>query len=245
MNAPAVAAAPAIATQDIFVKVPQTTLPDGRVVPAFQVGQYLCSKGPDGRVVVTAEGTPWTDINYHDARRACADAGYALITESQALALALQVARKPLNWTGGAVGNGDLHQGLRNDTVDEAQPGTFVPEEVDETRGFFLANSGPTVFDLAGNAFTWVFDDVQGDTDGIVAKPFAANSPSIKSAPFPSMKRGVGWYPKAGADWAGVALVRGGCWYSGSGAGVFRLSYGWPDLGDDVVGFRCTKPIGL
>lgn len=245
MNAPAVAAAPTIATQDLFVKVPQTTLPNGRVVPAFEVGQYLCSKSADGRAVVTAEGTPWTDISYHDARRACADAGYALITESQALAIALQVAREPLNWTGGAVGNGDLHQGLRNDSVDEAQPGTFVPEEVDETRGFFLPDRGPTVFDLAGNAFTWVFDDVQGDAEGLVAKPFAPGSPSITMAPYPSMKRGVGWYPKAGANWAGDALVRGGCWRSGSYAGVFYLGDGWPDGEDDSVGFRCTKPIGL
>jgi len=245
MNAPAVAAAPTITTQDLFVKVPQTTLPNGRVVPAFEIGQYLCSQGPDGRAVVTAEGTPWTDISYHDARRACADAGYALITESQALALALQVAREPLNWTGGAVGNGDLHQGLRNDSVDEAQPGTFVPEEVDETRGFFRPDRGPTVFDLAGNAFTWVFDDVQGDAEGLVAKPFAPGSPSIDSAPFPSMKKGVGWYPKAGADWAGNALVRGGYWYSESDAGVFRLSDAWPDSELDYVGFRCTKPIGL
>ena len=54
MNAPAVAAAPAIATQDLFVKVPQTTLPNGRVVPAFEVGQYLCSKGADGRAICRA-----------------------------------------------------------------------------------------------------------------------------------------------------------------------------------------------
>ena len=59
------------------------------------------------------------------------------------------------------------------------------------------------------------------------------------------MKKGVGWYPKAGADWAGYALFRGGCWGSGSYAGVFYLYYVWPGNEYDYVGFRCTKPIGL
>lgn len=42
-------AAPAV--ENLFVTVPETTLPGGLVVPAFQVGQYLCSKGAGKSVV--------------------------------------------------------------------------------------------------------------------------------------------------------------------------------------------------
>ena len=56
------------------------------------------------------------------------------------------------------------------------------------------------------------------------------------------MEKGTGWRPSAGRDWSGLALVRGGYWDSVGDAGAFRLNYDWPDLGDDSVGFRCTKP---
>jgi formylglycine-generating enzyme required for sulfatase activity len=249
MNASAVSAArevapAATAVQNLFVTVPQTTLPNGTVVPAFRVGQYLCSMGADGKAAVTREGVPWTRIDYRAARQACAAAGFSLISELQALALAHHIAQQDINWTGGKVGAGALLQGLRNDTVERAQPGTFVPEDMNEARGFRLA-TGEIVFDVAGNAYTWVFDDVQGDAEGIVARPFAADSPSITTAPAPSGEKGVGWYPKAGRDWAGCALIRGGGWGSGSCAGAFRLGYVWPDYAHDNVGFRCTTVADL
>lgn len=247
MNATAAVAAdpvPAVVATDLFVKVPATTLPNGTLVPSFEVGKYLCSKGPAGRAAVTYEGTPWTRIRYAAARQACAAAGYALITELQALALAHQVAHEAANWSGGKFGTGKLKQGLHLGTVRSAQPGTYGSPDPDEPRGFVLSN-GMIICDVAGNAYTWVFDDVQGDAEGLITKPFAADSPSITTAPFPSMEKGVGWYPSVEDDWAGVALVRGGCWRSGSRAGVFRLDYGWPVYGIVIVGFRCTKPIGL
>lgn len=247
MNATAAVAAdpvPAAVATDLFVKVPATTLPNGTLVPSFEVGKYLCSKGTAGRAAVTHEGTPWTRITYRAARKACSAAGYALITESQALALALNIAQQDDNWSGGKVGEGALYRGLHKWSVDSAQPGTFQPSDPEERRGFLLSN-GMVIHDAAGNAYTWVFDDVQGNADGIVAKPFAADSPSITTAPFPSMEKGVGWYPDVDDDWAGDALIRGGCWGSGSGAGVFYLGNVWPVYGDVVVGIRCTKPIGL
>lgn len=247
MNATAVIAAdpvPAAVATDLFVKVPATALPNGTLVPSFEVGKYLCSKGAKGRAAVTYEGKPWTRITYRAARKACSAAGYALITELQALALALNIAQQDDNWSGGKVGEGVLRRGLHKWSVDSAQPGTFEPSDPEEQRGFLLSN-GMIIHDAAGNAYTWVFDDVQGNADGIVTKAFAADSPSITTAPFPSREKGMGWYPDAGDDWAGNALIRGGFWGSESSAGVFRLSGDWPDLEGGSVGFRCTKPIGL
>lgn len=246
----------AAAVHNLFVTVPATTLPcvivggvvtrPGITVPAFQVGQYLCSKGADGKAVVAAAGAPWVEINYAAARQACLDAGFALITETQALSLAFNLFQQDLNWTGGAVGEGSMFQGLRLDLddVDEPYAFDFVSRDPSERRGFRLAD-GQLVMDAAGNAYTWVFDDVQGNENGLIAQAFAADSPSIATAPYASMERGMGWRPDAGTNWSGVALRRGGCWFSDSHAGVFNLNRGWAADDNGSVGFRCTKPIGL
>jgi formylglycine-generating enzyme required for sulfatase activity len=246
----------AVAVQNLFVTVPETTLPcvirggavvrPGIVVPAFQVGQYLCSKAADGKAVVAAAGAPWVDINYTEARQACAAAGYALITETQALSLAFNLFQQDANWISGTVGEGNMFQGLRLDLDDTDEPYAFdyVSRDSSERRTFFLAD-GQLVMDAAGNAYTWVFDDVQGDPAGLVSRAFGAESPSIATAPYESLERGMGWFPGASANWSGHALIRGGCWCSYSDAGVFALSSDSPDDDDGDVGFRCTKPIGL
>ena len=224
----------------LFVPIPETTLPGGRVVPAFRVGRYVCTRGENGKAAVTVEGAPWVDINFTEAKRACIKAGYALITESQALAIAYRIAAIDANWTGGKVGQGKLYQGLRKWTVKSAQPGTYTPKDADEQRHFFVS-SKDSIFDAAGNVFTWVFDDVQGDTGGLIAKPFAKDSPSLV-IPYPTEDKGQGWTPKAGAAWSGDALLRGGCWDSESDAGAFGLSSRRPGRCRGNVGFRCTQP---
>lgn len=227
----------------IFVVVPEVTLPNGVVVPSFKVGKYLSSRSAGEILQVTAEGAPWVEIDYADSIEACKAAGGTLITELQYLAIAHDIANQPSNWTGGKVGDSELYRGLHTGDVDEAQPGTFESSNLNERRWHVLSN-GETVFDFSGNAYSWVFDDVQGDESGIVAKPFAKDSPSITTAPFPSMEKGVGWIPKAGSDRSGLALVRGGCWNSDGRAGVFVLYSDWPDGEDGYVGFRCTKSLG-
>jgi len=232
--------ATASADQPLFAPVPETTLPDGTVVPAFQVAKYLSGQDDAGKMIVSESVAPWVEINYHDAKAAAVAAGLQLITETQWLAIAHDIASQDINWTGGKVGEGSLFQGLRKWTVEEAQAGDFVSPDPDERRWFELSN-GARIYDFPGNAFSWVFDDVQGDDDGLIAKPFAAESPSLATAPYPSMEKGMGYRPIAGSDWSGDALVRGGCWYSYGYAGAFGLLSGWPVSEDDNVGFRCTK----
>lgn len=223
-----------------FITVPETTLPNGVTVPAFQVGKFLCSKGPMDIPQVNALAAPWVEIDYAEARQACAGAGLALITELQALAIAHDIASQGINWAGGAVGEGNVFQGLHKGKVSCAQHADFVSDDPDERRWHELSN-GERIFDFAGNAYTWVFDDVQGDEQGLVAKAFAEDSPSIATAPHPSMKKGMGWRPPAGRDWSGFALVRGGYWNGGDVAGVFYLDGDWPDYRSGGIGFRCTK----
>jgi hypothetical protein len=218
-----------------FVTVPETTLPNGTVVPAFRVGQYHATQRQDG--------TPWVEVNYHDARAAAGRTGLTLITETQWLAIAHNIAQQPINWTSGTVGEGKLFQGMRNGNVDGAQPHSYEPEDADERRWHELSN-GERVYDFSGHIYSWVFDDVQGDEDsGLINNPFEKDSPSLTTAPASSFEKGVGWMPSAGANWSGHALCRGGCWSSGDGAGVFYLYYVWPDVEYVSVGFRCTKSL--
>lgn len=224
---------------DLFISVPETKLPNGIVVPAFQVGQYACTQGEDDKATVTAEGAPWVRINFEEAKAACDNAGFQLITELQWLAIAHDAAAQACNWTKGEVGAGKLFRSIRKGNVSHAQPGNVEPEDKKERRWLTLSN-GERICDLNGNVFQWVFDNVQGDEKGLVTSAFTDNSASLL-APYPSMKKGMGWRPDVGSNWSGDALIRGGYWYSVSLAGAFYLSGGWPDGRYGYVGFRAAR----
>ncbi len=229
------------ANGDCFVTVPATKLPDGSTVPEFRVGQFLTGRDSHGRLAITPEAEPWVRISYHDARKAAAAAGYALITERQWLAIALNVFGVKENWYRSGAGELCLRQGICNGHVSAAQAGTYTCADDSEQRWLTLSNGQP-ICDINGNAYSWVFDDVQGDAAGLVRGRIEADSLSLKTAPFPSGEKGMGYRPDGARDWSGYALFRGGYWGSDSSAGVFRLSGDWPDYARVYVGFRCTKP---
>src|ERR1051325_11211470 len=70
-------------TAALLITVPEVTLPNGTVVPSFQVGKYHCSRGANNVAALSPIAKPWVEINFHDAKKACAAAGYKLITELQ------------------------------------------------------------------------------------------------------------------------------------------------------------------
>lgn len=225
---------------DGFITVPARTLPTGQHVPEFQVGKYVCSKSKDGLAFVSADGKPWVNINFAGAKTACEVAGFSLITELQYLSIACDIAEQDINWTGGKVGQGKLFQGLHLGTVKGAQDGHYVSPNESERRWHQLSN-GERIYDFSGNVWTWVFDDVHGNGEGIISSTITADSPSLACAPDECHKQGGGYLPDAPLNWSRVALIRGGCWCSGDDAGVFLLGYGWPDYGYVYLGFRCTK----
>jgi hypothetical protein len=226
-------------SSDNFITVPETTLPTGHVVPSFQVAQYHCSGNSNGPVVIDPRATPCVRVTYKQAKSLCEQAGFKLITETQCLAIAHNIAQQGINWTSGQVGEGSLYQGIHMGKVSGPQPGTYEVDEA-ERRWHELSN-GARIYDFAGNVFTWVHDDVQGDAEGLVSGTIAKDSPSLTCAPAPSCEKGVGFVPSGKLNWSGHALIRGGCWFSESRAGVFYLYYDWPDYAGDSVGFRCTK----
>lgn len=224
-----------------FVPVPETVLPDGTVVPAFLAGKYLASRGPGDIPLSVADAAPWVNISYHEARAACERAGGQLIAERRALAIAWDVSQQPENWTGGAVGEGVLRMGLHKGSVSEAQPGSFEPQDAEERRWFVLSN-GERIFDVAGNASSWIFDDVQGDKNGLTTV-IEADSISLTTAPYGICEKGMGWRPDGRRDWSGYALIRAAYWHSERNAGPFYLVGGWPGRRYRSVGFRCTKSL--
>lgn len=238
------AAVAAATPAQAFVRVPGRTLAmaGGDIaVPDFLVGQYLTHIGAGGVAVIAADVVPTVRISYFDAVKAGSAAGLSLLTLSQSAVLALDVAEQAVNWSGGAVGDGTLLQGLHLGTVRGAVDGNYVSPNPLERRGFALS-TGEIVYDVAGHLYTWLRDDVHGDERGLVAtESLPGDSPVVCGAPAASGEQGVGWYPPVGRDWSGRALVRGGCWCSDSRAGVFYLDLVWPDGGDVSVGFRCTK----
>lgn len=225
-----------------FVTVPETTLPGGLVVPSFQVGKYPCSKSDDGLAIIVADRKPWHSINYHDSVAACQASEFNLITETQWLAIAYQISQQPENWTSGKVGEGDIFQGLYLGTVSEAQDGNCKSSNQLE-RVWHVLSNGERIFHFAGNLYSWVFDNVQGDAQGIITKEFAEDSPTVTTAPYPSRTHGIGYADVAGDDWSGRALVRGGYWSSGSNAGVFYVNRDRPSSHLGRVGFRVTKSL--
>jgi len=230
-----------VKASSLFVTVPEVTLPNGKVVPSFQVAQYIASRGPAGIPQSVADAMPWVEINYDNARKACAVAGYDLLAETRALAIAYDISQQDINWTGGKVGEGKIFQGIHKDNVSEAQEGTYESDDAEERRWHQLSN-GEKIYDFSGNCYSWVFDDIQGDENGLTGK-IAADSISLTTAPYPSQEKGMGWRPDGERNWSGGALVRGGCWGSDSYAGVFYLDVFGPGHRIGGVGFRCTKSL--
>src|SRR5471030_1714524 len=224
-----------------FVSIPETTLPDGTVVPAFKYGRYPASKGVDGAVAHSISAKPWVRIKFADAVAACDAAGLQLARETQELAVRHLICQQPENWSGGEVGVGHVFQGLHRGTVSGAQAADYVSPNADE-RSYHVLPGGERVYGVAGNIFTYAFDDVQGAPSGFVAGRVREDSISLTTAPFPAYEKGMGHRTDGDVNWSGGALIRGGFWGGGDYAGVFRLGYTAPVDASGVVGFRCTKP---
>ena len=223
-----------------FITVPEVTLPNGQVVPSFQTFKYPASRAGSIVPVSSPSESPWVNVSYNQVRSVTSCFGLGLLRETQALAIAWDISQQDINWTGGKVGEGSLYQGVRKGNVSKAQPGNYESKDTEE-RSWHQLSNGERIYHFAGNVYTWIFDDVQGDENGIVARKFAKDSPSLITAPYPSMEKGMGWRPSAGDNWSGRALIRGGCWVWDANAGVFYLNGDGPDHRYDDVGFRCIK----
>lgn len=230
-----------------FIRVPEVHLPCGIVVPTFEASTFLCSQAPDSRVpraASLARLTPWVRVSYWEALAACRASGWSLITERQWLAIAHDAAGQNCNWTGGKVGLGKLKQGLRKRSILSPASGMYQPDDKSEARWKTLSN-GQKLCDFGGNAWSWVYDDIQGGQEGVtgVVEP---DSPSVTTAPCDPRADGMGIFPKAGSArlvWDDRGLIRGGGCCSGKDAGAFALYAALLNGKYAMVGFRATRPV--
>lgn len=84
--------------QDAFCCIPATTLPSGLVIPGFELGQYLCSRGPENKIAVCANNEPIRQLGYFEAREACHRAGFRLLTIRQMIAIVYRASTWPSNY---------------------------------------------------------------------------------------------------------------------------------------------------
>ena len=235
------------AMENAFIRVPETHLPCGLVVPPFEVSTFLCSQDPESRAPRAASQvsyTPWVRISYFAASAACRAAGWSLITERQWLAIAHDAAGQNCNWTGGKFGLGKLKQGLRKRSILSPASGMYRPDDESEARWKTLSN-GQRLCDFGGNAWSWVYDDIQGGPEG-VAGVVEPDSPSVTTAPCDPRADGMGIFPKAGPSrmvWDDRGLIRGGGCRSGKDAGAFALYAALLNGQYAMVGFRATRPV--
>lgn len=224
-----------------WVGVPSMNIPTGpsttRNVPAFCVMKYI--PGNVGAVATSsASATPWVSINWADAQTKCAasTAGGRLIRESEWMALAHNLTGVDANWTGGAVDNGNIKDGLQNSEAGSAQPSTGTAA----TGGGRprTLSTGDVVWDIGGNVYQWTYNDLTGASSGQYGTSMPVEQVAV---PYASQTRGMGYYPAAGTNWSGYAPVRGGDWDHGTNAGPFRLDYHGPTGTSAGIGFRCTK----
>lgn len=227
-------------TGDQFIRVPETALPSGLVVPSFEVGKFLCGAAVDGGApIISAGADPWTMIGFHDAMQACTSAGWTLLSESQWLAIAWDLCRQNINWTGCTFGAGKLRQGLRKGNAPKPVCALYQSSDPGEERWKVMSN-GAAICDFGGNAYQWLIDDIQGDLDG-TSRTIEMDSPSVTTAPMPRLTSGMGWRPTDRRDIPGRALCRGGSWRSGKDAGAFCLWFA-PAMGMyKGVGFRAAR----
>lgn len=230
-----------------FTRVPTTHLPGGLVVQSFEVSTFLCCQDPESRVPRPGShvaSTPWVRVSYFAASAACRAAGWSLITERQWLAIAHDAAGQNCNWTGGKFGLGKLKQGLRKRSILSPASGMYRPDDESEARWKTLSN-GQRLCDFGGNAWSWVYDDIQGGPEG-VAGVVEPDSPSVTTAPCDPRADGMGIFPKAGPSrmvWDDRGLIRGGGCRSGKDAGAFAMYAALLNGQYAMVGFRATRPV--
>lgn len=209
--------------------------------------------------------TPWVSITRNNARTACTDAGFRLISNAEWQTVARSLEATASNWSGGAVGTGLMFRGhsdnnpagpqaisdsadVYSDTGNTAAQAMGSGKE--QRRSMTLAN-GAVIWDLAGNVWEWVYDDISGnDTTPTVT----ASSEFTNTTYYPAADTGSrsvfgplnSTFSKAhyvGYSYGGTAgaVRRGSQAADFSNSGVFTVALlSDRHLSATYLGFRCT-----
>lgn len=138
----------------------------------FYVMKYQAKNDGSNNAVSVAAGTPWVNISQRDAMDKSRAIGskYHLLTEAEWMTIATNILFVDSNWTGGAVGSGQLYQGHTDNnpsnalaaSSDDGQgyfgTGNSATDAVGsgrEQRRTFTLSNGEVIWDIAGNVWEW------------------------------------------------------------------------------------------
>ncbi len=137
----------------------------------FCVGKYIASQS-GSQAVSVATNTPWVNITQPSAITACQanGAGYDLISNAEWQTIAQNIEQQASNWSGGALGNGFLSNGMSNGfqssvqvaNVSDSQgcylTGDSCTTNWDNQKRTFNLSNGNVVWDISGNAYEFMKD---------------------------------------------------------------------------------------
>lgn len=262
--------------------VPSTVLPSGcpagyAAVPgdaAFGTSDFCLmqyeAKLASGRPVSVPYGTPFNGLSATTAAAKCQeiDSWSHLVTNSEWMTVAANVASVAANWSGGRVGTGTLSRGHSDavpaealeapDDLEDVCAGTTSADcdgaDFSQRRALHLSN-GQVIWDFAGNLWEWsTWDGNPNKPTPILEEWVEYTYPVVgagtKVLPDPASHpawsnrwtsfQGIGQY-FAGVDAPVVAALRGGSWLAGERSGILALNLAY-DTSEEVqqAGFRCA-----
>jgi hypothetical protein len=219
-----------------FIPIQETQLPDGRVVAAFSVSKFLARQSGSGDLRLLSDfdtSAPWTDISYLRALALSRRNSYNLLADTQYLAITQQILQNAKNWESGQIGVGEL-VGAGDET---SATGNL---DILRIRRYFVGEY--ILEDFGPGYFTLLFDDVQGDADGVIQHSFTDQSSSVSEfgRGFDEVQ-GIP-YPTPGINWAGNVIVRSGVQASPGSGTQMRMQHIWPEGSSPIIGYRVVKP---
>jgi len=237
----------------------------------FCVMQYE-ARNVGGVATSSASGVPWVNVNQTQAAGYCSALGNGahLITNAEWMVLARDIEAAASNWSGGAVGSGNLARGwAANTSYGDTWTNTAVASitgssclyntgaDACGSTGTFLyrrthtLSNGQTIWDMSGNVYEWTHDICTSGTGtgywqgaGWIEWTDSTLSDYEKITAGPigayTADNGAGRYYGCSAN--GNGFLRSGHWDNGSYAGLFILGLNAaPTFSSTSVGFRCVR----
>ncbi len=209
------------------------------------------------------QGRPWVFIGRKEAHKACGRITqpgfyFSLVSNGEWQTVLRNIENVAANWSGGAVGSGEVPSGnargpeMSLAVLDESNPynGYRKIEPVDKFRArrITVLSTSETIWDLAGNVWEWVNDDLE--TIGLEfhqrGESLRLDKMSPKHRLILGPSRDIKWEQNLGSFVVGgysEGMLRGGGYSTplAESPGLFKAYIGiHPTEAVNDVGFRCV-----
>jgi len=258
-----------------YIKVPGNSMYG---TSDFCVMKYEAKIGSSTVAATTqAAERPLGGLTQSDAISACNNnntggiTGYGLINNAEWMTIARNIEAVSTNWTGGALGSGELWRGHS-----DGGPNNWIAASTDDTQGYtgtdniapsiekrtLILSNGEVVWDMSGNTWEWLSDTIMGldkptspgyflDLSSITGYTTTLRYDLVRPSnqAWDSTKN-MGFYITGATTGGPYAILRGGAWWPQAGpggsitAGLFTLNLTGESFANGMnyaVSFRCVK----